>query len=469
MVAHYFKTSDIEGNQPTSGTSGSRDLRDRPRVNYAELHSYGTSKQQDIQTGAVGGFHGAEGRHLSMGMTHGNIGMQPTEDEISDLDPSSQNNEQMTREMENIDREMKFLVDQEALLTKSQQLREKRLALEEQRKKVTKLRGMNSNSENFKHRTVTKTSKNAKQQSDVRSKTNVRIRSSTGVKSCIEEDTSSDSDYVTINSLRKNDKNDKLRKTVRKELKSLGLHCEDLSSASVSVDTSSDSSSSSNSDASDNDSSSKHKARKSKKHKSKKNKKSGIKAKSSDKVKSPQKWPHAYLQFEYVNKQVKFEELDYRMFIAGELEVISESDISKEERNGRISLLKKIVYYSGTYDFKGLKAFYAAWLREIELGKKSWSDDPQQIETPILTKHIRLQKTSQPVSKKDSGKQTADKEKVWFCSMYQRNKCSHKNGHIAVFKGEARFCQHICATCWLKDKTKLPHPECSSSCPHASA
>ena len=147
----------------------------------------------------------------------------------------------------------------------------------------------------------------------------------------------------------------------------------------------------------------------------------------------------------------------------------SESDISKTERNGRINLLKKIVYYSSTYDFKGLKAFYAAWLREIELGKCSWSDDPQQIETAILAKHIRPQKNSQPVSKKDSSKSSSDKEKVWFCSMYQRNKCPHKNGHMAVFKGEAKLCQHICATCWLKDKTKLTHPECSSSYPHASA
>ena len=111
-----------------------------------------------------------------------------------------------------------------------------------------------------------------------------------------------------------------------------------------------------------------------------------------DKVKSPQKWPHAYLQFEYVNKQVKFDELDYRMFIAGELEVISEADLSRTERNGKISLLKKIVYYSSTYDFKGLKAFYASWLREIELGKKTCSDDPVQIETAILAQTYKAYK-----------------------------------------------------------------------------
>ena len=74
-----------------------------------------------------------------------------------------------------------------------------------------------------------------------------------------------------------------------------------------------------------------------------------LKAKSSDKVKAPQKWPHAHLQYEFVNKEVKFEDLDYRLFIAGELEVISESSISSSERQGRINLLKKIVYYTGVW------------------------------------------------------------------------------------------------------------------------
>ena len=51
-------------------------------------------------------------------------------------------------------------------------------------------------------------------------------------------------------------------------------------------------------------------------------KKSGISVKASDWVKFPQKRPHAHLQHEYVNKQVKFEELDFKLFIAGVLEII---------------------------------------------------------------------------------------------------------------------------------------------------
>ena len=48
--------------------------------------------------------------------------------------------------------------------------------------------------------------------------------------------------------------------------------------------------------------------RKGKKHTKKK---SGINANASDRVKNPQKWPHSHLQFEHVNKQVKFDELNF--------------------------------------------------------------------------------------------------------------------------------------------------------------
>ena len=49
-----------------------------------------------------------------------------------------------------------------------------------------------------------------------------------------------------------------------------------------------------------------------------------ISAKASDKVKTHQKWPHAHLQYEYVHKHVKFDELDFKLFKAGELGIISE-------------------------------------------------------------------------------------------------------------------------------------------------
>ena len=148
----------------------------------------------------------------------------------------------------------------------------------------------------------------------------IKIHSSS-VKPSIKSD-----DAIDVSTLR-NDK--KLRKSVRKELRSLGLKVVDLNSDTSS--SSVDSSSTSDSDSETSDSMHTCKCSKKKKHKNKRHSKtkSGIKAKSSDKVKAPQKWPHAHLQYEFVNKKMKFDDLDYRLFIAGELEIISESRQNK--------------------------------------------------------------------------------------------------------------------------------------------
>ena len=254
-----------------------------------------------------------------------------------------------------------------------------------------------------------------------------------------------------------------LQTLVRKELNKSGGGSDTDSDSSFISSSSSDSDDSSSDDQSHSNSKAK------KKNKRKKKKKSGISANVSDKVKFPQEEPHAHLQYEHVNKHVKFQDLNFKSLVAGELELLSAEDLSKEERQGRLRLLKKIVYYSSSYEFEGLKAYYAAWLRDIELGIKKWSDDPHEIETAILTKHLLKNKSStfKKISNQGVSQQS---DRIWFCSLYQRNKCAHKSTHLQVVKCKQRMVTHICATCWQKDiKKKLEHLECSSSCPHISA
>jgi hypothetical protein len=68
--------------------------------------------------------------------------------------------------------------------------------------------------------------------------------------------------------------------------------------------------------------------------------------------------------------------------VAGELEIISSRKIKIDERNTRLSLLKKIVYYSNIYQWKALLDFYDAFLRQIETGVKTWKDNPGELEVP---------------------------------------------------------------------------------------
>ncbi len=205
-----------------------------------------------------------------------------------------------------------------------------------------------------------------------------------------------------------------------------------------------------------------------KKNKRRKRKiKSGIQSKSSDKVKNQLLWPHSALQYEYVNESTSFKSLDIKLFTAGELEIITSHGISETEKSGRLNLLKKITYYSNIYAWKGLLAFYAAWLRKIELGQKSWKDDPTCIEVPVLSPYILSKSESSSGGKTFKSDFTKKEESIWFCTLYNRNRCTSKSTpHQINFKGQYKTVFHICAVCWKKDNKKLNHPECSNTCPN---
>ncbi|CAG2202646.1 unnamed protein product [Mytilus edulis] len=205
-----------------------------------------------------------------------------------------------------------------------------------------------------------------------------------------------------------------------------------------------------------------------KKNKRRKRKiKSGIQSKSSDKVNNQLLWPHSALQYEYVNESTSFKNLDIKLFTAGELEIITSQGISETEKSGILNLLKKITYYSNIYAWKGLLAFYAAWLRKIELGQKSWKDDSTCIEVPVLSPYILSKSESSSGSKTFKSDFTKKEEIIWFCTLYNRNRCISKSTpHQINFKGQYKTVLHICAICWKKDNKKFNHPECSNTCPN---
>ena len=171
-------------------------------------------------------------------------------------------------------------------------------------------------------------------------------------------------------------------------------------------------------------------------------------------VQNPQSWPQTALQYEYINKSVAFQDLDFKPFVAGELEIIRSRKTKIDERNTRLSLLTKIVYYSNIYQWKALLDFYAAFRRQIETGVKTWKDN---------SKYVK-----QDYSKKTSSsfKQDSKTPIAWYCAFFQQNKCSKASPHKIVIRGVERGVNHVCATCYRMDEIKSQHPECSSVCPH---
>lgn len=279
-----------------------------------------------------------------------------------------------------------------------------------------------------------------------------------------ESDSESDMNYENLNPRNKNRKVPK-SKNKRKSSKYVPKRSQIKKKERTVSDSDSDISESD----SDSDSSSSTGSQHQTIRKSSKKKQSGIVAKATDKVKNPQLFPHNYLQFEYVNKDIKFKQLNFKQFVAGELEIISNFCENKAEKEGRMKLLQKIAYYSSIYQWAAILDFYAAWLRQIEIGRKSWKNDPQVLESAILTGNllpIEHRTMSRSAQKHIVAKPTST-QNVWFCYKYQRNKCDEGvSPHSAVIRGSVKTVHHICATCLQKDGARKDHPECSDKCPN---
>ncbi|CAC5390966.1 unnamed protein product [Mytilus coruscus] len=106
--------------------------------------------------------------------------------------------------------------------------------------------------------------------------------------------------------------------------------------------------------------------------------------KMSKKLKSVLKLKSAD-KYEYVSKDGEFKQLNFKILVAGELEIINNFCKNKSEKERRLKLSQKVAYFSSIYHWASVLEFYAAWLRLIELGRKTWSADSQMLENVMLS------------------------------------------------------------------------------------
>ena len=208
------------------------------------------------------------------------------------------------------------------------------------------------------------------------------------------------------------------------------------------------------------------------KRKAGKSKKSGIFDHPPDQVKFKQAWPQSILQFEYAGSKIEFDQLEFNLFVAGELEIVTSPNVGQIEKKGRLNLLKKIAYYTETYEWEGIKKLYTHIIRQIENGVRTWADDFGNMELPLLIRYVKPESSaiSAKLKENPSGYKVGKRgnEISYFCPFYQKNKCSFNSSHTGKFKGVSRYLLHICATCLRQEGKKLAHPECSSACVHQS-
>ena len=184
--------------------------------------------------------------------------------------------------------------------------------------------------------------------------------------------------------------------------------------------------------------------------------KSGMVARQTDRVVRPQLWAHAEIMEELGGKNITFQELNFRQFVAGELEIVMEGNISRTEKRSRCELLRLMCYLHGIHDWRTVKGVYAYILAKIEKGRLHWGDNiASEVQWALARRGTNTTTTGQ--TKKKGGAMGADK--TWFCQAYQRGLCSKTGAHEATVNGKAVTVQHVCARCLQRDKTKAEHPE----------
>ncbi len=84
--------------------------------------------------------------------------------------------------------------------------------------------------------------------------------------------------------------------------------------------------------------------------------KSGRLAKPHDTVRTLVIWPQQRLGVRYMpGKKLDFDNLDLRLLIAGEIEIITSGEITEYEKNYRLNLMKEILYDAGLYEWQAVK------------------------------------------------------------------------------------------------------------------
>ena len=238
------------------------------------------------------------------------------------------------------------------------------------------------------------------------------------------------------------------------------------SESSGSLSQSDDSSDSSDTDT---DVEKKKKRREKKKLKKSGKHRSGKSKRLTSYVKYPQKWPQSQLSLHFVSREKKYEDLTIAEFSAGFATILEMS--SEQKRGHRLAHFKELMYLATRYQWRCVLNYHAACLLEIERGHMRWGDNFQVLQnTTLAGGFLNTQKSNNgnggSASNRSSGSASANANPgTVFCRGYQRGTCTHTQDHQGYFNNTSRLLRHICAKCWLKNKSVSIHPENSDDCP----
>ena len=224
---------------------------------------------------------------------------------------------------------------------------------------------------------------------------------------------------------------------------------------------SSDETSSSSSD-SESESESSDDEKSSKKRKGRKLK-SGLHSKAGDaRLVSNELYAQAGLGSE-IGEGKDLKDLSFNLFVAGELEIITDPQTRSKEKESRLELLKMLAYKHEYLSRLEVLNQYKGFINRIERGKAKWGshrdikDFEHQLVFAISVSNSSKWEKSK-VDKKNTNPKKFEDRKI-YCLDFNRGECKFQKSHEGKINGQQVFKFHICKRCLVEDGVESEHME----------
>ena len=202
-------------------------------------------------------------------------------------------------------------------------------------------------------------------------------------------------------------------------------------------------------------------------------------------IKMQVKYPHEKLDPRHVIETNRnFDQLPLYLLIVGELELVEQEDISKEERNVRIAIAKTLCYHKMYLEDEDLRNGYDQIVKKVERGMQGWDRVFGEHLHEYLNYRVNVNLREQiqegntaPFTKVDRKKNRQDennkmslenKERVIYCQDYNNQRCRFKDHHKGKFAGKTVTKFHICKKCHQSGEIRS-HRETDDFCPRKEA
>ena len=202
-------------------------------------------------------------------------------------------------------------------------------------------------------------------------------------------------------------------------------------------------------------------------------------------IKKPVKYAHEKLDPRHSKDRV-FDKLNFQLLVAGELELATREEASKEERDARTRIAKVLCYHKLYLNDEDLCIGYDTTMKKVEHGEEQWSpklaeelhifldyratvisrERMKEMENKMNDKGKgkKDDKTGTDSKLTDDGNEENSEFKPIFCMDYNKGECSYSKSHTGKWRGKKTTKWHVCRAC-LKNNELAPHPENDPKCP----